>query len=195
MLKKISEKIADIIIDNGHNKEDREIYVYGIQIILSTMFTLSIVYIIAFATKHVLQMSCYFACFIPFRRCAGGYHAKKFWGCCIVTVFSSVAGIFLGEYLYYSKSELLAPCFLISLLVIWIYAPVSNQNRQLKVFEIPKYKKLTKQIGIFYSLIIVLLYSFNLGYWSSFMVMAIMVTAAALIVGNMERRKMNEKSN
>lgn len=189
MLIKLSRKIAYIFIMNGAEKEDLEIYAYGLQILLSTAFTLMMSYLTALLFGVVPELTCYLITFIIIRRCAGGYHAKHFCTCCIMTVSSSISGIYAAKWIFRQEILWMVVLYLAAMgIFVWL-APVVNKNKQLTNEEIPKYRKITLGVGAAAGAFSALLSITGNGYWASLIVMGLAVTAVLMIVGWQEVRK------
>lgn len=189
MLLKLSRKIATIFILNGADKEDLEIYAYGLQILLSTATTISISYLAALLLGVVPELTCYLVTFILIRRCAGGYHAKSFHSCCMMTVSTSLLSIYTARWIFQRGALGIVLLYLGAVgIFIWL-APVVNKNKQLTEEEIPKYRKITFEVAIIAGVIAVVLWITGYGYWASFLVMGLTVTAVLMVVGWRELEK------
>ena len=69
----LREEIIDI--------EDRDIYLYGLELIVSTISTLIITVIMGGLLHSLLPAICYFFALATLRTQAGGYHATSYWNC------------------------------------------------------------------------------------------------------------------
>lgn len=189
----LSNRMAAYFVKHGANKEDEEVYAYGMIIILSAVLELLVTYAIALFLGKVWEITFFLIGFIPLRRCAGGYHSKTPEGCLLLTVFSSFAGIYLGGILQQAARWILPAVILSAVVTIFLTAPVVNKNKPLKKEEIPKFRKLARAMSI------ILLIAFGI-LWYAFAIpeaiplgMGMVVTAAALVAGKIERRVENEK--
>lgn len=91
MIARLSKRMASFFVRNKVIKnEDEEVYEYGLQLLLSTVFNGIIALILAIISGTVLQCIYYLAVFVLLRKSAGGFHAKTHFGCCciLVTVLS-----------------------------------------------------------------------------------------------------------
>ena len=85
MIARLSKRIASFFVCNEVIKsEDEEVYEYGLQLLLSTVFNGVIALTLAIISGTVLQCVCYLAVFVLLRKSAGGYHAKTHFGCCCI---------------------------------------------------------------------------------------------------------------
>ena len=82
MIARLSKRMASFFARNNVIKsEDEEVYEYGLQLLLSTVFNGIIALILAIISGTVLQCICYLAAFVLLRKSAGGFHAKTHFGC------------------------------------------------------------------------------------------------------------------
>jgi len=85
MIARLSKRMASFFARNNVIKsEDEEVYEYGLQLLLSTVFNGIIALILAIISGTVLQCICYLAAFVLLRKSAGGFHAKTHLGCCCI---------------------------------------------------------------------------------------------------------------
>lgn len=64
--------------------EDRDIYQYGIEVLLSTAINIMLLLVIGIITKTVLLSICHFLILATVRTLTGGYHASTYLKCEIV---------------------------------------------------------------------------------------------------------------
>ena len=82
MIARLSKRMASFFVRNEVIKsEDEEVYEYGLQLLLSTVFNGIIALVLAVISGTVWQCVCYLAFFILIRKSAGGFHAKTHLGC------------------------------------------------------------------------------------------------------------------
>ncbi len=80
MIARLSKKDGFFARNNVIKSEDEEVYEYGLQLLLSTVFNGIIALILAIISGTVLQCICYLAAFVLLRKSAGGFHAKNSFG-------------------------------------------------------------------------------------------------------------------
>jgi len=84
---RLSSKIGNNLVhSNVVKEEDAEIYIYGINQILSSVVNVSSALIIGFIFGVFLEVAVFMAAYIPLRSFAGGYHAKTPLRCYIFSV-------------------------------------------------------------------------------------------------------------
>lgn len=124
-LKKLSDQ--QIIKD-----EDIEVYHYGLELLIATIFKVLGIMIIATIFCVVKETIIFTMFFSGLRIQAGGYHAKTIMGCFINMIFLTFPSIILvkiipGNYLLYY----ILFTIIISKLLVFIYAPVDTENKPL----------------------------------------------------------------
>ena len=131
MFYKASVYISDILEQqNKFNSEDKEIYRFGIQQSLNILLNILTTVIIGVSFGVILQSILFLICYMPLRSFCGGYHAKTHIRCYIysvvmITCILLFIKLFAFRMLWYEISVL------ISLLIIFLLAPVEDRNKPL----------------------------------------------------------------
>lgn len=101
MLNTIALILTDNLLDKVDDyKYDKEVYVYGIELITSTLIgMISIITLSAFC-KNVLSAFVFISFFVPLRLFVGGYHANTYRKCYFVTMLSYSVLLFLQQILW-----------------------------------------------------------------------------------------------
>lgn len=124
-------------------KYSQEVYVYGIEIILSTLLEVVTILISALLISAVEAGVIFIVIFSSLRIFTGGYHAETYRKCFVVTVGSFwgaflianiISSIFTNEVLYF-------PLLLVVIYII-ARAPVLNENQPLSNVKIVKNGKM-----------------------------------------------------
>lgn len=98
MLDYLSNHLVDFLLHKGViRQEDRDIYVYGYQIIISSMFGIILVCILGVLLKSLPESLIFLVVFITTRQFYGGYHANTFFKCCVLFIFSYLAILLLMD--------------------------------------------------------------------------------------------------
>lgn len=155
MIARLSKRMTSFFVRNEVIKsEDEEVYEYGLQLLLSTVFNGIIAIIIAIISGTVLQCICYLAVFVMLRKSAGGFHAKTHFGCCcILAVVLSLFIMFIkfvpNE--VYSIAAVITAAF--SVAMILMFAPLEHENKPIGDRD----KKRLRKISIIYAILFGLL--------------------------------------
>lgn len=134
----LSECIADFLLSQKViKKHEKEIYVYGTQLVISSIINLLICITISLLLGELINGLIFFAIFSSLRRFTGGFHCKTFLMCNVV--FSSVvalallSNIFLGEVFENYVTVIVTAIF--NLICILLFSPVYNENKKLTYIQ------------------------------------------------------------
>lgn len=133
MLENLAKSTARFFVSQNIVKSEyEEIYAYGMEIILSTVFNGLIVLIIAILSDTVLLSLLFFTAFILMRRSAGGYHAKTHIGCMMILVAVHLMFIVLINVIPDSIIPILSYFSIAySCISVYLFAPVEHPNKPL----------------------------------------------------------------
>lgn len=143
-------------------EDDRPIYVYGFQLLLSTISSLTSILLISACIKRLSYAMCFLLFFFVLRLFCGGYHAKTFVKCFIVTNLSFLMIVGITELIIITNFKFIIPIInLFSTAVIWIFAPVKNENHPCSEKINKKNKSISRIISLTYSLVLFILFMFT----------------------------------
>lgn len=154
---KIFKEIAEELKSNGLlDEEKEEIFTYGLEIMTSTSLQILSILLISILLGNFLPTILYFITFIPLRIFAGGYHSRTRTRCYLLSLF--VYGMFsilctILPQNYYTQFALVAT--FLSLIMVFISAPVIGIKRNISHGETIKYKKISRMIVFTETLLIV----------------------------------------
>lgn len=141
VLERLSRKVgSDLVQSNVVKEEDAEIYIYGINQILTSVLNVSSALIIGLILGTFFEVAVFMAAYIPLRIFAGGYHAKTPLRCYIFSVIMliivslGIKYLSLAEWVYYSILAAAA-------LVVLVLSPVEDRNKPLDEIEHKVYKR------------------------------------------------------
>ena len=120
----IVNKIVDI--------QQRDIYVYGLEVILLNGSLLIVFLIASLLCGAMINFWAYLIFFLPIRIFSGGYHAKSSESCFVLSTIMyglSIAITFFFPLLYQNWKWIIAG--VISILVILVLSPMVNENNPL----------------------------------------------------------------
>ena len=146
MFQRFSERITDLVLTNEDNlQEDRAIYQYGIQQGLILLLNFSTTLVIGLIFRMPLESILFLTFYMPLRSFAGGYHAKTAVRCYIFSIVMMTAVLWAMRLVTYSG--LVCSCLgLIAGIIIWMLAPVENQNKPLDDIETKVYRNRARSI-------------------------------------------------
>lgn len=190
MIARLSKRIASFFVCNEIIKsEDKEVYEYGLQLLLSTVFNGVIALIIAVITKTVLQCICYLAVFVILRKSAGGFHAKTHLGCCcILSVVLSMFTLFIKfvPTELYTVISILAVVF--SLIMIILFAPLEHKNKPIGEKDKKRLRKNSIIYTVFISAIILILEVTNHKLIMVCLSLGMLTASGSMLVAVIEKR-------
>jgi accessory gene regulator B len=200
VLKEIAEELSLILVTNKIIKLDnRKYYTYGIELILNDTVTFLIIGIIAISTNMLLDSVVYLLVFCILRAYAGGYHCKTYVQCLItsLTIYSFM--LLLDTYIANDLKLIISFILMaISCPVIFIFAPISNENSPVTEAQEKKYKLFSRILVI--AIIVVFTLSISLANcrfsfeisWAMFAVFILMLASKILLI---ERGQNHEKEH
>ena len=147
LLARLAGKIGNNLVHSGVIKEeDAEIYIYGINQILTSVLNVSSALIIGLIFGVFPEIAVFMAAYIPLRSFAGGYHAKTPLSCYVFSVIMLIVVsiglkyLHLADWVYYAV-------FVAATLVVLVLSPVEDRNKPLAEIEQKVYKKRTMNIA------------------------------------------------
>lgn len=179
-LEKIAYRLADRLIKRGADSDNREVYRYAIELILSTLAGISCILILALLSHNLAFGIIFLLFFCPLRSVVGGYHAITYLKCLLVSCAIFVCCLVVCKLIAPYKIQAL-PFFLgVILIAISIFqkSPVINEKQPLTEQQIQRNKKLT----FFYLLISTVTICFLYHILYPFALMAAIALTAVLIL-------------
>ncbi len=143
LLARLAVKIVNDLVHSGVIKEeDAEIYIYGINQILTSVLNVSSALIIGLIFGVFPEIAVFMAAYIPLRSFAGGYHAKTPLSCYVFSVIMLIVVsiglkyLHLADWVYYAV-------LVAATLVVLVLSPVEDRNKPLDEIEQKVYKRRT----------------------------------------------------
>nr|WP_296077196.1 accessory gene regulator B family protein [uncultured Ruminococcus sp.] len=143
MLHSLSVKVAHFLyakkaIDNKYF----DVYVYGVELIISSAIGLFLVFIISLLLNELLFGFVFYLCFVSLRHYTGGLHCNSYLRCNATFVFSYLMCLLFDYFLevYTYLQWLLIPLGVVSFIVILLFAPIENVNKPIEDRDRKKFK-------------------------------------------------------
>jgi accessory gene regulator B len=186
----MSKKIASFFISNKIIKEeDKEVYEYCLELLLSTVLNFAAIIIIAIFTRKILEAALFVSGFVPLRAQAGGYHATNHFRCFLILLFTY--SIFLLAVFFIPVKFILATTIilvLVSILLIYILSPVEDSNKPFSEEETKKFKRKSRISILVYALAVLglsLLFSNKIfGFSLAFGIFSVSFSLLASVIRN-----------
>ena len=195
LIKYLAGRITDYFIKKKIIlAEDKNIYIYGGEITISTFIGISIVIIIGLISYHILDSILFLLCFIPVRIYTGGYHADTYIKCNLI--FGAVFIMFLVvKNIIPPEIDLLfsISIMILSITTILILSPIENKYKPLYGNEKIKYKIMSIIFSLIWCICSIILYIFNIKIYLS--VALTMFTIATSMVVEILKQNIRDEQN
>ena len=143
MIDNISNSIiGKLSRENIIPEENRDIYIYGLQLLIATILKVIGLFAIALSFGVVKEMIVFMLFFSSLRIQAGGVHAETFLKCFISTVILIFSSIFVTRLIaenHFLNFQLVS--IVLSIIVVFKYAPVETENKPLSKEEKVIYRR------------------------------------------------------
>ena len=142
-MKHLSSSITDFYIKRNIIKEDeKEVYQYGVELILNEMLTFGVILIYSLIAWKIRYAVEFLSVFCLTRVYCGGYHASKQYVCRL-----TMLGVFFSIYILSKALNAINPIWLFLLLaicfaIISMLVPVKHPNKILTERQIKKNRKM-----------------------------------------------------
>lgn len=144
MLGSLSKKVVDrLLIDESTKKEDYEIYLFGMEQLLTVIIDFLTAILIGVAFGEVIQTVIFVLSFMILRSYAGGFHASTPFKCYLLTSLTIIAVLSVMKYVEVDL-VVLAGIFLVASMIIWVLAPVDTENKTIDDIEFIVYRRKTR---------------------------------------------------
>lgn len=133
MFHNLAEDIAFLLIKNKiADIEQRDIYIYGLEVILLNVSLMIVFLIISLLCGEMMNFWAYILFFIPIRTFSGGYHAETSERCFILSTIMYGVSIAASKFLpMMYTSALWRSIGIVSILIILALSPLVNENNPL----------------------------------------------------------------
>lgn len=158
-MSKISTLLSEEIgLRLNSSDNDKEVYAYSIEVLLSFFINLIILSLTAYILKKSAELITFIVFFSGLRSFAGGYHAKTHIECISLSfclfIVSALSSTYLREY----GNSILFLGIAFSLIMVFLLAPSESENKPLSKKERKKYKTISRIVVIILSLLAICLY-------------------------------------
>lgn len=143
MFKYFAENIVFCLLKNKVlNVDNREVYVYSIEVILLNFILLSSLLGISIVGNSEVFFLGFLLFFVPIRTFAGGYHAKHSETCFVISVGVYMVGmVFFNYFPNLYKNVITVALFILAVIILLIWAPLKNANHPLTDYQYKRNQK------------------------------------------------------
>lgn len=158
MLKKLAGQIVGRQVRTGSlTKEETEVYTYAYEVLLNQLINIFLSVVIAVCMRDALTVFVFLASYIPLRSYCGGYHAKTHLRCSLLSAGLLVLVCIMMRMPNARMDGVLAlSAFLLSGVLIFVYAPVESANKPLDDQERGCYRRRGRLVWLLEALVTVL---------------------------------------
>lgn len=162
----LSNRLADFLCEKEIiEKEQKPIYKYGIEIIISSMIGFLLIFTIGLIFGMLIKACIFYMVFVYTRIYTGGYHASSYLKCNMVLLIIYLWVLFFSEMLISSYSIIVHLMILIMYISsIFGFAPITNANKPMGEDEIKKNRKKSILISIVWCVLSLGLYFLSVKY-------------------------------
>lgn len=165
MLERLANKWADLLIAKGADSENKEVYAYALESILSNTLSYGILIILAAFLNLVPQMLLFFLFWIPLRSNLGGIHASSQGMCLFLSALFGVGSVLMAVY-FIPNIIIIVISLAVCILITFMIAPVVHPNHPVSDERLKHVKKIVRIVILAESALIIILY-FVLPHWIS----------------------------
>lgn len=190
MIARLSKRIASFFVRNEVIKsEDEEVYEYGLQLLLSTVFNGIIALTLAIISGTVWQCVCYLAVFVLLRKSSGGFHAKTHFGCCCILAAVLSLFIMLIKFVPNEDYVIVATIAVIfSVCMILMFAPLEHENKPISDRDKSRLRKISIIYAILFTLLVFVLFIAKLKMIMICVALGMFTASSSILVAVIEKK-------
>lgn len=145
MINKISALLSEEIkLRLNSSDNEKEIYTYSIEVLISLFINLIILTFTAYILKKQAELIVFIVFFSGLRSFAGGYHAKTHTECIVLSVCLFIISALGNTYFIKYGKIILILEILFSVVMVFTLAPTESENKPLSKKERVKFKKISR---------------------------------------------------
>lgn len=188
-MKRAADCLADYLVQTQRvQEEEKEIYAYGLQIVLELVIVVTTIVISAGIMGMPLECLVLLAVFFTIRSVAGGVHLDSFIACFICSEILIVLALAAIRYLR-PEMNVMAGISALALVIIKCFSPIGSNNRPVCDWEREVFrKKMNITIAILIALESILYITDN-GIWMWNIAMGELLIVLALTWGKIKYRR------
>lgn len=190
MIEKIAKNTVKLMIAEQMIKEkQQEIYQYALVMYLEKAITVLSLLFIGYVEKILLPAILFMLFFFSLRKRTGGYHAKRFINCYILTILTFC--IMAKYFMFLLQYSVIVYCVtIISVILIFVIGTVNHPNMHMSENELSESKKAARCLVILEGMCIAL---FEFVYinpiYSGYMSCAVIMCAFLLCLAKLLRQE------
>ena len=159
MIHGLAAKMASVFVLYGESsEEDKDIYTYACEAIISTLANILAVLIIALILGRIVDSLIFITIFAFLRKFTGGHHANSHFKCILTLSIIVLSSLILSDLLVNMQMVFFSLLFLavISSVGIFICAPVGHDNKPVEAIKLEDLKKKGRRFTLLFAIICIL---------------------------------------
>lgn len=197
MIQELSIKIANFMVKRSIiSDSDRNLYEFAYLSLIERLISWGTIIVLGTLFDCFLGSIIFTFSFVPLRIYAGGFHAKVYWKCFLISSITFLIVIVFFKNIYsHISTEIILFFLFISIIIIIKKAPISDPNRPLNKKEFQNYKLVTRKILLIETIMIIPTSIYNIhNVFPAFTIIAIILEAFLLVI-NFNKTKHPKSDN
>ena len=159
MINKLSTILSEGIgLRLNSSDNEKEIYAYSIEVLISLLINFIILSITACILKKTVELIAFIVFFSSLRSYAGGYHSKTHIECITISFCIFIISALSSTYFIEYGKIILYLGITFSIIMVFVLAPAESENKPLSKKKYKKYRTLSRIIVIALSVTAICLY-------------------------------------
>ena len=197
MIQELSIKIANFMVKRSIiSDSDRNLYEFAYLSLIERLISWGTIIVLGTLFDCFLGSIIFTFSFVPLRIYAGGFHAKVYWKCFLISSITFLIVIVFFKNIYsHISTEIILFFLFISIIIIIKKAPIPDPNRPLNKKEFQNYKLVTRKILLIETIMIIPTSIYNIhNVFPAFTIIAIILEAFLLVI-NFNKTKHPKSDN
>lgn len=194
MINKLSTFFTEKLLSNGTiSDEDKELYIYGLFMLLSQLMFFIIACIFGFVLNCIIESIIFYIAFQFIRKYAGGYHAATETRCEILSTLSILACIVVIRLSKtYDFQTVLLIISAVSSVCIFVFCPLDTPEKPLSKKEFKYFRKVSWVILLVISINIIVSYFFKFQMVLVPCCLSLILESVLLVAGKIKKMKISD---
>ena len=137
--------VSNKIIDN----DKFDIYAYGFEMLFAYASLVLIILLISILTNSLIESMLFLIGFYVLRKYAGGFHASTYLKCQLLFVINYILFLLIMSAIRFTSLwGVIVFLSIISIFVVFVFAPVDHENRRFNSNEFRHFKRMSRRCAI-----------------------------------------------
>ena len=194
MIEKMAKKLAYNYVEKGMiERDDEEVCAYGLELLISSIFSIGSVLVISFAYGSLIQGAVYLAAYCMLRSFSGGYHADTHVKCISTFVGSFIVILNFVKYVDFQWNFYIYVLLLFCNGIIFLFAPCEAMNNPISQRSKEKMKEKARSCVVIFTMLVMALWYLGFRSIADFMGMGLFLCTVLVLVGNLKNIKWRKR--